>query len=105
MRLLLPLLLLACTLHAADASIAPGQVAQMQVTVASGTAPFTYQWRKDGVAIAGATGASFTATAPGSYSVVVANKAGSTTSNTVVIDAIPAPSGVAITVTVKSTQP
>ena len=54
--------------------------------VASGTAPFTYQWRKDGVSIGGATSAALTLNnvqynSAGSYTVVVANSAGSVTSN------------------------
>jgi hypothetical protein len=53
--------------------------------VASGTGPFTYQWRKGGVNISGATNASYTITgvqsaASGSYDVVVGNTAGSVTS-------------------------
>ena len=54
---------------------------------ATGTAPLTYQWRKGGVAIAGATSATYSiaSTASGdtaSYSVVVTNVVGSVTSNT-----------------------
>lgn len=45
----------------------------------------TYQWRRDGAAIAGATTASFTATLAGSYTVVVANSACSTTSAATVV--------------------
>src|SRR5262245_37428938 len=42
-----------------SASISAGQSATLSVGV-SGTSPFTYQWRRDGVNIAGATGASYT---------------------------------------------
>jgi hypothetical protein len=54
--------------------------------VASGTPTPTYQWRKDGTAIAGATSASLALTNvqtanAGSYTVVVTNSAGSVTSN------------------------
>ena len=54
--------------------------------VATGTPAPTYQWRKDGAAIAGATGASFTRTSvitadAGAYSVVVTNSVSSVTSN------------------------
>ncbi len=54
--------------------------------VATGTAPLTYQWFKDDVAVDGATGASLTvnnvqATDVGQYDVVVSNAAGSVTSN------------------------
>jgi trimeric autotransporter adhesin len=53
---------------------------------ASGTAPITYQWRKDGVDISGATGSSYT-TGPavpadaGVYDCVATNACGSTTSD------------------------
>ena len=52
--------------------------------VAAGTGPLTYQWQKDGVAIAGAAGAFLTvanATASASYRVVISNSAGSVTSS------------------------
>ena len=53
--------------------------------VAAGTAPLNYQWRKDGTAIPGANGSSYTrasitANDSGSYSVIVTNVAGSVTS-------------------------
>ena len=54
--------------------------------MADGSAPFAYQWRKNGTAIAGATGINFTltnvqASDAGSYDVVIMNVAGSTASN------------------------
>lgn len=59
---------------------------------ASGTPPFTYQWRKDGVNISGATQSflslsAVTAADIGSYSVVVTNSAGSTISDRAFITA------------------
>jgi hypothetical protein len=53
---------------------------------ASGTPPLTYQWRKNGVNIPGATSSSYQlsgvqTTDAGSYSVVVSNSAGSAESN------------------------
>lgn len=53
---------------------------------ATSSSPVTYQWRKDGVAIGGATGATLTlnsvaAADAGTYSVVVSNSVGSTTSS------------------------
>lgn len=53
---------------------------------ASGSGPLAYQWRKDGVALAGATNATLTLSAvqtaqAGSYTVVVSNALGSVTSN------------------------
>jgi hypothetical protein len=58
--------------------------------VASGTAPLTYQWKKGGTDIVGATGANYTiANAQladaGSYTVVVTNTAGSKTSDPAVL--------------------
>ena len=54
--------------------------------VADGTNPLTYQWRKGGQTISGATAAEFAidpvqVSSAGSYDVVVANQAGSVTSN------------------------
>ncbi len=53
--------------------------------VASGTGPFTFQWSKDGATIAGATGATYTASAvtvasAGSYSVAITGAGGTVTS-------------------------
>ncbi len=54
--------------------------------VASGTAPLSYQWRKNGTNIGGATGSSYdiASAAPGdagTYDVVVTNSCGSVDSN------------------------
>ncbi|PYT96339.1 MAG: hypothetical protein DMG36_00620, partial [Acidobacteria bacterium] len=55
---------------------------------ASGTSPLTYQWRKNGTAISGATSSSYTTPATTSsdngtqFTAVVSNSAGSVTSNT-----------------------
>ena len=54
---------------------------------ATGTAPFSYQWKKAGANIAGATASSYAIAATavshaGDYSVVVSNVAGSSTSST-----------------------
>ena len=62
-----------------------GESATFSVTV-SGTAPLSYQWRRNGVAIPGATGSTFTVTnaqssSEGSYSVAVSNAAGNIVSN------------------------
>lgn len=61
-----------------------GQSASFSVG-AFGSLPLTYQWRKDGVAIGGATSSTFTLTsvsknAEADYSVIVANTSGSVTS-------------------------
>ncbi len=66
-------------------TVTAGQTANFTV-VAGGTAPLSYQWRKSGVNIAGATGASYTTPATTSadsgatFSVVVSNTAGTVTS-------------------------
>ena len=79
---------------AAPAAVAPGIVTQpVAVTVnagntatfavgVDGTGPFTFQWRKDGVDIAGATSAvltlpAVTAASAGDYAVVIGNAASS----------------------------
>ncbi|MGH9843863.1 MAG: immunoglobulin domain-containing protein, partial [Blastocatellia bacterium] len=66
-------------------TVCAGAATSFSVT-ASGTGPFTYQWRKNGANIAGATGSSYsiasvTAANAGSYSVVVTGACGSATSN------------------------
>ena len=65
-------------------SVSAGSPASFWVA-ATGTAPLSYQWRKDGANIVGATGATNAiataqSAAAGSYSVVVTNVAGSATS-------------------------
>jgi alpha-tubulin suppressor-like RCC1 family protein len=77
------------TQPAATLAVNPGAPATFTVA-ATGTAPLTYQWRKDGTPIAGGTSASYTITAAqpvhaGSYSVVVGNVAGSETSSATVL--------------------
>lgn len=69
------------TTHPQSVSTTAGQSVSFSV-VAVGTAPLTYQWRKDGVAISGATSISLTlsnvqSSSAGDYSVVVSNSAGS----------------------------
>ncbi|MFM9080642.1 MAG: beta strand repeat-containing protein, partial [Opitutaceae bacterium] len=68
----------------AATTINQGQNATLSVSV-TGTEPFTYQWRRNGTAIEGATAASLAlsavqASAAGSYTVTVTNSAGSVTS-------------------------
>ncbi len=70
-------------------TVTAGATATLSV-VASGTAPLTYQWRKDGVAITGATGATLTipnapTSASGSYTVTITGPAGSVTSSAVTL--------------------
>ena len=74
----------AVTLQPQSLILSAGSPATFTVT-ASGTAPLSYQWRKGGTGISGATAPSFTigatATADsGSYDAVVSNAAGTATS-------------------------
>jgi hypothetical protein len=69
--------------------------------VATGTAPLSYQWRKDGVPISGAIGSGYTVSAAriedaGTYTVVVSNSAGSVTSTGAVLTVNPAVTAAAI---------
>jgi sugar lactone lactonase YvrE len=69
----------------AGASLTAGQDATLSVT-ASGSAPLTYQWYLNNVAIAGATGASLSlsrvaTSQAGTYTVKVTNNAGTATSS------------------------
>jgi hypothetical protein len=74
------------TTQPASQTITAGQTATFSV-VATGTAPLSYQWRKNGTAVAGAASASYTTPAVTSsdngaqFRVVVSNSAGSVTSN------------------------
>jgi invasion protein IalB len=69
----------------ANQTVSSGQTATFTV-VAAGTAPLSYQWQKNGVNIAGATGASYTTPATATsdsgstFRVVVTNTVGTVTS-------------------------
>jgi hypothetical protein len=86
MKLTASLFALVCSIaNGASATATVAQSATLAVT-ANGTAPFTYQWSKDGVALSGATAnplqiASLTVADAGNYTVKVSNSAGSTTSD------------------------
>lgn len=73
-------------------TITAGQTATFSVR-ASGTVPLSYQWAKNGAAISGATGASYTTPATTStdngaqFVVTVSNSAGSVTSSAAVLTA------------------
>ena len=74
------------TTQPANQSVNAGQTAAFSVS-ATGTAPMTYQWRKNGTSISGATSSSYTTPATtmadnaSTFSVMISNSAGSVTSN------------------------
>src|SRR5437660_1095842 len=76
----------AITTQPANQTVTAGQTATFSVA-ASGTAPLSYQWKKNGTAVSGATSASYTTPASSSsdngalFNVVVSNASGSVTSN------------------------
>mgnify|MGYP001446277121 CR=1 FL=1 len=87
-----------------SANQAMGSPVTFSVTVASGTTPFTYQWKKNGVNIVGATAATYLIPAvaagdAGTYTVAVSNKAGATTSDNGVFTLTVAPGGATVTIT------
>lgn len=79
----------------ANTTVVAGSSATFSVT-ASGSAPFTYQWKKNGTGIAGATSATYTTptltTAENGalFSVLVSNVAGSVTSANATLTVAPA---------------
>jgi Bacterial Ig domain/Immunoglobulin domain/Purple acid Phosphatase, N-terminal domain/Immunoglobulin I-set domain len=91
------------TTQPASQTLTAGQTASFSVA-AMGTAPLTYQWKKNGTVISGATSSSYTTPATTSsdngaqFTVVVSNSAGSATSSvaTLTVNAATPPS-VAIT--------
>src|SRR5712671_1889579 len=86
------------TAQPVNQTVTAGQTASFSVT-ATGTAPLSYQWQKNGVNIAGATSASYTTPATAisdngaTFGAVVSNTAGSVTSAaaTLTVNAAPAP--------------
>ena len=74
-----PVVIPAISLQPANQLLAFGGSVNLSVT-ASGTSPLGYQWLRDGLAIPGATSATYAATIVGTYTVVVSNAAGSVTS-------------------------
>src|SRR5438874_1930653 len=93
------------TTQPASQMVTAGQTATFTVT-ATGTAPLSYQWQRNGTAIGGATAASYTTPATvtsdsgAQFTVVVSNAVGSVTSNAAALTVNSAP--VAPTIT---TQP
>jgi hypothetical protein len=90
------------TSQPASQSVTAGQTATFTVT-ASGAAPMSYQWKKRGIAIAGANSTSYTTPATtnsdngASYTVTVSNPAGSATSNAATLTVTAAPVAPSIT--------
>lgn len=104
--LLLPVALKAAP-NSGPATALVGQTVTLDAT-ADGTTPFSYQWQKDGVAIAGATAATLVkaniqVADSGTYSVVISNSAGAVTPSLVFTVTAPvvAPSNGGITSSVK----
>ena len=90
------------TSQPASEGILVNQTATFSV-IAAGTAPLSYQWKKTGVAISGATSASYTTPAEAlsgngtQFTVVVTNAAGSATSNAATLTVTTAPVAPSIT--------
>src|SRR5215472_8383008 len=84
------------TTQPTNQTVTAGQAATFSV-VASGTAPLSYQWQKNGANIAGATSASYTTPATttvdsgSTFKVVVSNSSGTATSNSVTLTVSSAP--------------
>jgi hypothetical protein len=95
----------AITAQPTDQRVVIGAMATFTVS-ANGTAPLSYQWQKGTTAISGATGSSYTTPATtlsddgATFQVVVANSAGSVTSNSAKLTVAPGttmPQGVDVT--------
>jgi pectate lyase len=83
------------TTQPASRTVNAGQTATFNVA-ASGTAPFSFQWQKDGSDIAGANGASLSITNAqdgdaGTYTVIVSNAAGSANSGSALLTVVTPP--------------
>jgi len=85
------------TTQPASQTVTASQTAAFSV-VATGTAPLSYQWQKDGTAISGATSPSYTTPATtasdngAQFTAVVSNAAGSATSNAAIVNVNTPPS-------------
>lgn len=92
----------AITAQPANLTVTAGQTATFNVT-ATGTAPLTYVWRKNGTAVPGGpNAATYSYAAPigdngAAFSVVVSNSAGSATSTNAILTVNSAPTPPAIT--------
>jgi outer membrane protein assembly factor BamB len=83
------------TTQPADQSIHAGQTATFSV-LATGSAPLSYQWRRNGTAIPGATSANYTTPAQSTsdngaaFSVLISNSSGTVTSRNALLTVTPA---------------
>jgi hypothetical protein len=90
------------TTQPASATVTAGQTASFSV-VAAGTAPLSYQWRKNGTAISAATSSSYTTPSTtasdngAQFAVVVSNAAGTATSSVATLTVNPAAAAPTIT--------
>ncbi len=95
------------TTQPVNQTVTAGQTATFTAT-ATGTAPLSYQWQKNGANISGATSSSYTTPAAttsdsgSTFGVVVSNSAGTVTSNAATLTVNPAP--VAPTITTQPTN-
>lgn len=86
------------TAQPANQTVTSGQTGTFMV-VAAGTAPLTYQWKKNGTAIAGATASTYTTPATtiadsgSTFAVTVSNAVGSVPSDTATLTVNPAQAG------------
>jgi hypothetical protein len=83
-------------LNASEAEVASGSKVTINVMVEIGTKPFTYQWKKNGSDILGATAESLilpavTTADTARYSVVVSNSLGFSRSDDAIITVLPPP--------------
>ena len=95
--------------HASTLTVTAGQTVTIEVS-ADGTQPFTYQWRKNGAAISGATLSTYTIAATttsdsANYSAIVANTIDSTISDDAVLTVNPSGSTTVVTGPTITTQP
>lgn len=72
-------------------TISEGETVTLMVVAFGGTAPYTYQWNKDGAAIAGATSSSYETGVPGNYTCTITDARGVSVTSavaTVVIESV-----------------